>query len=334
MTGGPAASPDDAPEDIPEDSGRPLGFSARPDLQEAVALWRRWLATEKRVADHTLTAYTADVAAFLTFLTGYHGQPPSMNTLGDLTAMDFRAWLAALARDGLIPASRARALSAVRNLFRWLDRSGRLHNAAIGTITTPRSKKPMPRPLTVADAATLLEASGAEPDAPWIGARDRALFTLLYGCGLRISEALGLTRGEAPLGDLLRVTGKGRKERQVPVLPAVNEAVRAYLDACPYAPGPDAPLFVGVRGGPLNPAIAQRQMQHLRRLMGLPDSATPHALRHSFATHLLAGGGDLRAIQDLLGHASLSTTQRYTDVETEHLMAIYANAHPRARAKE
>ncbi len=311
--------------------GQVLGFSAQSDVQDALEQWRQWLAHEKNVSAHTLSAYISDVAGFLTFLTGYHGQPPSMNALGDLKAVDFRAWLAQRAGDGLIAASRARALAAVRNLFRWLDRSGRLHNTAIATLSTPKAKRPVPRPLTEKDAASLLDMAGSEPDAPWIGKRDRALFTLLYGCGLRISEALGLLRKEAPLGDTLRVRGKGNKERIMPVLAAVNEAVQAYLDACPFEPGPDGPLFLGARGKVLQPAIAQRQMQHLRRLMGLPETATPHALRHSFATHLLADGGDLRAIQDLLGHESLSTTQRYTDVESEHLMAVYNGAHPRAR---
>jgi integrase/recombinase XerC len=311
--------------------GSVLGFSARPDVQDALQHWRRWLESEKHVSPLTLEAYTGDVAVFLAFLTEYEGRPPSMNDLGALRAADFRAWLARRAGDGLTAASRARELAAVRNLFRWLDRSGRLHNAAVTTLSTPKVKRPMPRPLTEKDAGTLLNAAGAEPDEPWIGARDRALFTLLYGCGLRISEALNLTRKEAPLGDTLRVLGKGRKERDVPVLPAVAQAVRAYLDACPYDPGADGPLFLGARGGRLNPAVAQRQMQTLRRLMGLPETATPHALRHSFATHLLADGGDLRAIQDLLGHASLSTTQRYTDVESEQLMSVYRGAHPRAR---
>jgi len=315
------------------DAPAALGFSAQPDVQDALFHWHRWLESEKNVSPHTLVAYVGDVSEFLKFLTGYRGRPPSMNELGGLEAADFRAWLAQRAADGLNAASRARALAAVRNLFRWMDRSGRLHNPAIATLSTPKAKRPVPRPLTEKDAATLLDSAGDEPDAPWIGRRDRALFTLLYGCGLRISEGLGLLRKEAPLGDTLRVRGKGSKERIVPVLPAVAEAVRAYLDACPFDPGPDGPLFLGARGKQLQPAVAQRQMQHLRRLMGLPDTATPHALRHSFATHLLADGGDLRAIQDLLGHASLSTTQRYTDVETEQLFAVYNGAHPRARSK-
>ena len=308
-----------------------LGFSAQPDVQEALGHWRRWLESERTVSPHTLTAYVGDLATFLEFITGYHARPPSMNDLAGLGPADFRAWLSKLANDGLIAASRARALAAVRNFFRWLDRSGRLHNPAIGGLSTPKVKRPMPRPLTVIDADRLLEESEKDADEPWVGKRDRALFTLLYGCGLRISEALNLARKDAPLGETLRVRGKGRKERMVPVLPAVTEAVRAYMEACPYRQGPDAPLFVGVRGGQLAPAIAQRRMRDLRRLMGLPETATPHALRHSFATHLLADGGDLRAIQDLLGHASLSTTQRYTDVESEQLMEIYRAAHPRAK---
>jgi integrase/recombinase XerC len=309
-----------------------LGFSAQADVQDALAAWQRWLDSERNMSRHTLSAYIGDVAVFLQFLTEYRGgQPPSLNDLGGLKAADFRAWLAKLAGDGLIAASRARALAAVRNLFRWMDRSGRLHNPVIATLATPKGKRPVPRPLTEIDAGRLLEEAEKDREEPWIGRRDRALFTLLYGCGLRISEALSLARKDAPLGDVLRVTGKGSKERIVPILPAVTEAVRAYLDSCPFDGGPDAPLFVGVRGGPLAPAVAQRQMQHLRRLMGLPETATPHALRHSFATHLLADGGDLRAIQDLLGHASLSTTQRYTDVESEQLMAVYRSAHPRAK---
>lgn len=308
-----------------------LGFSAQPDVQAALADWRRWMEHERNVSSHTLTAYTSDVAVFLEFITGYHGAPPSLNALASLGVIDFRAWLSRLAGEGLIPASRARALAAVRNLFRWLDRGGRLHNPAIGGLSTPKVKRPMPRPLTEVDADRLLEEAEREAEEPWLGKRDRALFTVLYGCGLRISEALGLKRKEAPLGETLRVTGKGRKERIIPVLPAVTEAVRIYMDACPYRQGPDAPLFIGVRGRQLNPAVAQKRMRDLRRLIGLPETATPHALRHSFATHLLADGGDLRAIQDLLGHASLSTTQRYTDVESEQLMQVYRAAHPRAK---
>lgn len=309
-----------------------LGFAAKPDVQDALADWQRWMRSERIVSPHTLSAYAADVGEFLRFTTEYRGgSPPSLNDLAALKAGDFRAWLSRLAMDGLVGASRARKLAAVRNLFRWMDRSGRLHNPAIATLNTPKVLRPVPRPLTEIDTDRFLGEAEQDREEPWIGKRDRALFTLLYGCGLRISEALGLARKDAPLGETLRVTGKGRKERMIPVLPAVTEAVRAYLDTCPFTLAPDGPLFVGVRGGRLNAGIVQHQMQKLRGLMGLPESATPHALRHSFATHLLADGGDLRAIQDLLGHASLSTTQRYTDVESEQLMNVYRSAHPRAR---
>jgi len=311
-----------------------LGFSAREDVCDALAAWQRWLRDERGVSSHTLSAYTADVALFLSFLTEYRGgQPPSLAVLGALEGRDFRAWLSRRAMDGLTAASRARELAAVRNLFRWLDRSGRLHNAAIGQLATPKVRRPAPRPLAEPDAARVMEAAGDEVDEPWIAARNRALFTLLYGCGLRIGEALALDRRHTPTGGTLRVLGKGRKERVVPVLPAVTAAVDAYLDQCPYDPGPDGPLFLGARGKRLAPAVAQRAMAGLRRLLGLPDSLTPHALRHSFATHLLNDGADLRAIQELLGHASLSTTQRYTEVENERLLAVYNAAHPRARKR-
>ncbi|HYC06152.1 MAG TPA: tyrosine recombinase XerC [Azospirillaceae bacterium] len=309
-----------------------LGFSCAPDVQAALEDWQRWLVSEKTASDHTLRAYRQDVAGFLTFLTEHRGRPPSMNELGGAALADFRAWLASRAGDGAGAATRARGVSGVRNFFRWLDRSGRLHNAAIGILASPKARRPVPRPLTVTDASALLEEAEALPDEPWIGLRDRALFTLLWGCGLRIDEALKLNRREAPLAsDTLRVTGKGSKQRDVPVLPAVREALAAYLQACPFGLSPDDPLFVGSKGGRLNGNVARKQMQRLRGLLGLPDTATPHALRHSFATHLLGGGADLRAIQDLLGHASLSTTQRYTDVDAEQLLSVYENAHPRAR---
>jgi integrase/recombinase XerC len=304
---------------------------AAPDLRDALAAWRRWLATERRVAGHTQDAYGADVGVFLRFLAEYRGGAPSLATLGGLELADFRAWLSHLARAGLAAPSRGRALAAVRNLFRWLDRSGRLHNPAVSAVATPRSKRPVPRPLTIADAKLVLDEARDDADEPWIGARDRALFTLLYGCGLRISEGLSLTHRDLPLGDSLRVRGKGDKERLVPVLPAVRRAMDAYLALCPHPALAEAPVFRGVRGGPLNPAQAQKRMRDLRHLLGLPDSVTPHALRHSFATHLLSDGADLRAIQELLGHASLSTTQRYTEVDSVRLMEVYAKAHPRAK---
>ena len=312
-----------------------MAFEAAADLAGALAVWRRWLETERRASPNTLDAYAADVSAFLAFLTGHHGRRPGLADLGDTSLSDFRAWLSQRAGLGLGAASRARALAGVRNLFRWLDRDGRLHNGAVGLVRAPKVRRPVPRPLTETDAADLLEEASALPDEAWIGRRDRALFTLLYGCGLRIDEALGLNRRDAPqaggaVGALV-VTGKGRKQRVVPVLPVVAGAVADYLAACPFGGAGDAPLFVGARGGRLNAGVAQRQMRRLRGALGLPESATPHALRHSFATHLLADGADLRTIQDLLGHASLTTTQRYTDVDAERLMAVYDQAHPRAR---
>lgn len=309
-----------------------LGFAAQADLQDAIGKWQRWLATEKGASKATLRAYNTDLAGFLSFMADYRGRAPGLNDLAALKLADFRAWLSSRAGDGAGAATRARGVAGVRNLFRWLDRGGILHNPAIGALNSPKAKRPLPRPLTAPDAAALLEEAATLPDAPWIGLRDRALFTLLYGCGLRISEALALNRNDLPAGSgNVRVLGKGSKQRQVPVLPAVHAAVAAYMDACPWRLPDDAPLFLGARGDRLNASVARKQMQTLRGQMGLPDSATPHALRHSFATHLLGSGADLRAIQDLLGHASLSTTQRYTDVDAEKLLSVYENAHPRAR---
>ncbi|MFM2042159.1 MAG: putative tyrosine recombinase XerC [Pseudomonadota bacterium] len=309
-----------------------LGFACRPDLDDALQRWFRHLEHEKGAGRHTLRSYRADVAGFLAFLADYRGAPPGLKDLGDLDITTFRAWLSARAAAGVGGNSRARQLSGLRTLFRWLDRSGIVHNPHVEILKGPKVKRPAPRPLSPEDAVLVLDAVGEEGAEPWIGLRDRALFTLLYGCGLRISEGLALNRGDLPAGAVtLRVLGKGSKQRDVPVLPAVTAAVAAYLAACPYPGGRDSPLFVGARGDRLNDAVARKSLQRLRPLMGLPDSATPHALRHSFATHLLSGGADLRAIQDLLGHASLSTTQRYIDVDAERMLAVYDSTHPRAR---
>jgi integrase/recombinase XerC len=308
-----------------------LALAAADDLAAILPRWRDWLAIERKFSDHTVVAYLGDVTAFLGFFAGHRGHPIRLRDLAEAGLADFRAWLARKTNAGASATSRARAVSALRNFFGWLDRSGILHNPKIGALTTPKLPRTAPKPLPVADAAALLEAAETFVEEPWIGLRDRALFTLLYGCGLRISEGLALDRGALPLGESLKVLGKGRKERVVPVLPAVAEAIEAYVAACPYGGGNDAPLFVGAKGKRLDPAIAQKAMRILRSQLQLPDTATPHALRHSFATHVLGGGGDLRAIQELLGHASLSTTQRYTEVETEQLLAVYRDAHPRAR---
>jgi integrase/recombinase XerC len=302
------------------------------DLADAVARWQGWLAGERRASAHTLAAYRRDLAAFFTFL-GDHlgGCEIGIAELAALGAGDFRAYLARRAAAGLERSSTARALSTLRSFFRFLDRRGLARNAALAAVKTPKLPKSVPKALSAADAQTVLDEA-QDARAAWIGKRDVAILTLLYGCGLRLSEALGLKRREGPReAGTLTVTGKGNKTRQVPVLPEVAAAVSAYLAACPYRQAPDDALFLGARGGPLNPRLVQRKMEALRAAFDLPERATPHALRHSFATHLLAGGGDLRAIQELLGHASLTTTQRYTAVDAERLIAVYEKAHPRAK---
>jgi integrase/recombinase XerC len=294
--------------------------------------WVQWLEAERRVAAHTLDGYRRDLFEFLTFIANHQGETPTPAILESLRPADFRAWLAKRTGDGLKRTSIARALSVVRNFFRWCERNGRLTNQAIQSVRTPRLPHAVPRPLSPADARDVIDVAQDITDEPWVGLRDAALFTLLYGCGLRISEALGLTPDQVgDATDTLLVDGKGGKQRMVPVLPVVREAIGAYARACPHRLTAGQALFRGVRGGPLNPGVAQRRMRLARSMLGLPNTATPHALRHSFATHLLAGGGDLRSIQELLGHASLSTTQRYTDVETDRLMAEYRATHPRAR---
>jgi integrase/recombinase XerC len=290
-----------------------------------------WLAHERRGSALTVEAYGADLASFLGFLTRHLGGEPDLGALAALRGADFRAWLAWEANEGRGNATRARHLAAVRSFFRWLARQHGVENAQVRILATPRARKPLPRALTAEQARDVADDIGSLSDSSAQAARDVALFTLLYGCGLRIAEALALNVADAPRpgGEApLRVTGKGSKQRLVPVLPAVREAVGAWLRLHPR-PTPDAPLFLGARGGRLDPAVAQRTLRHYRRLAGLPEHATPHALRHSFATHLLAGGGDLRAIQELLGHANLSTTQRYTAVDTARLMEVWQRTHPR-----
>jgi integrase/recombinase XerC len=310
----------------------PIHFAAAPDLARAVESWRQWLAGEKRASAHTLDGYGRDLAAFLSFLVNHLGGEPGLAALAELAPADFRAFLAFRSGGGLARSSMARTMSTLRGFFKFLDRGGLVHNPAILAVKSPRPPRSLPKPLAADEAIEALATAGELHDEPWLAARDVALFTLLYGCGLRLGEALGLARREAPRGDTMVITGKGRKQRVVPVLPVVRDALAEYLRQCPYPPDAAAPLFIGARGGRLNPGVVQRQMRRLRMLLGLPDSATPHALRHSFATHLLAGGGDLRTIQELLGHSSLSTTQRYTEVDAARLTAIYSDAHPRAKA--
>jgi len=312
-------------------TGQAIEFRGEAALLAAVATWREWLATEHRASVHTIEAYGRDIAAFLDYLADHLGSTPSLADLAGLSAGDFRGFLASRAKAGAARTSQARLMSSLRSLFRFLDRNGYASNPALAGVRTPRPPRSVPKALAVGEALSVVSAAGELDEEPWLAARDVALLSLLYGCGLRLGEALSLTRRQIPRGDAMVITGKGRKQRLVPLLPAVVEAVAAYLKLCPYHPGPDAPLFVGARGGPLNAGIVQRRMRLLRSRLGLPDSATPHALRHSFATHLLAGGGDLRTIQELLGHASLSTTQRYTAVDAAQIGRVYDRAHPRAK---
>ncbi|MBN9086677.1 MAG: tyrosine recombinase XerC [Reyranella sp.] len=309
-------------------------------LAGAREAWRDWLRSERRLSGHTLTAYEHDVAEFVAFMTKYLGAPPTLAQLDKLKPAEFRAWLADRAHQGLARTSTARAFSSVRSFFRFLGKRGLAHNASIAAIQTPKLPRSVPKALSERDMEDLLEQSAAPERETWIERRDAAVLLLLYGAGLRIGEALGLTKGTVggllDAGqDTLAITGKGNKTRLVPLLPAALEALAAYREACPFmkALGPRDAFFLGARGAPLDPAIVQKRVRDLRRVLGLTDSVTPHALRHSFATHLLAAGGDLRTIQELLGHASLSTTQRYTDVDAARLSAVYRAAHPRAKVR-
>jgi integrase/recombinase XerC len=300
----------------------------------AVAAFLAWLAEERRASPLTVKEYGRDLHAFLAFLTPHLGGEPDLAALGKLTQADLRAWLAMQAGEGQINATRARHLSAVRSFYRYLARRHGVANLAPGLLGTPKTRPPIPKALTPSEARGVAEDVGDVSDVAAVQARDTALFTLLYGCGLRIAEALALNVRDAPRpGAALRVVGKGAKERLVPVLPAVQQATDAWLALHPDRQ-PDAPLFSGVRGNRLNAAVAQRTMRAYRDFVGLPAHATPHALRHSFATHLLAGGADLRSIQELLGHASLSTTQRYTAVDAAQLLSVWRASHPRAVVKD
>lgn len=312
-------------------AGGLIPFLGDAPLRAAVAAWRGWLADERRAAAHTLDGYGRDLAAFLTFLSDHLGGEPGLAALADLKPADFRSFLAKRSADGLGRTSMARTMSSLRSFFRYLERNGLVHNPSLGAVRSPRPPRGLPKPLGADEALETIEAASAIQSAPWMAARDTALLTLLYGCGLRLGEALAMNRDDVPRGEVMVITGKGGKQRLVPVLPAVSEAIALYLGQCPFAGDGSAPLFVGARGKRLDPGVVQRQMRRLRALLGLPETATPHALRHSFATHLLSGGGDLRTIQELLGHASLSTTQRYTEVDAEKLTSVYRDAHPRAR---
>ena len=298
------------------------------NAEAALAEFLAWLALERRASPLTVAAYRRDIQIFITFITAHRGEPPLLATLSALRIADFRAWLAKSAADGRGNATRATHLAAVRSFYKWAARHHGINNAQITILAAPRARKPLPRALTQDEATAITRDIGVMSDVAHIQARDEALFALLYGSGLRIAEALALDVRDIPkpgAPPTLRVLGKGNKQRLVPVLPAVMTALRTLLAVHPGGPA----FFAGARGDRLNAAVAQKVLRDFRRLHGLPEHATPHALRHSFATHLLAGGADLRSIQELLGHASLSTTQRYTNVDSAGLMEVWRRTHPR-----
>jgi len=300
----------------------------------AARLLEDWLDLMRGVrgaSPRTITAYRRDVSGFLGFLALHHGGPAGRRALAEITTSDMRAWMARERGRGLSARSLARALSAVKSFYAWLADAHGLEAAAVTATRGPKQKARLPRPVDSEAARALIGTVEAQSLEPWIAARDVAVVTLLYGCGLRISEALGLNQSHAPLPETLRIAGKGGRERFVPVLPVARGAVETYRGLCPFEPGPSKPLFLGARGGALNPRHVQKVMRAARMQLGLPATATPHALRHSFATHLLEAGGDLRTIQELLGHASLATTQIYTGVDQTRLMEVYERAHPKAR---
>lgn len=301
-----------------------------PAARDALQGWLSHLKSLDGKAAHTLTAYARDVTGWLAFLAQHRGGTEGLAALATVPASDLRSWMAAERARGVSARSLARSLSAVKTFTAWLaDRQGADATTILST-RGPKYRRKLPRPLSVDAAAAMIDSVGDQAREDWVAARDVAVVTLLYGCGLRISEALGLTGATHPLPDVLRITGKGNKTRLVPVLPAARAAVARYVQLCPYDLTPSEPLFRGTRGGPLNPRLIALVMEKARMQLGLPSTATPHAMRHSFATHLLAAGGDLRSIQELLGHASLSTTQAYTAVDAARLMEVYEKAHPRA----
>ena len=308
---------------------------AAKDVAVEVARWLSHLGAERRMSGKTVEAYERDARQFLAFMAGHLGGAPPLTELAKLSPQDVRAFMAARRADDIGSRSLMRTLAGVRSFARFLERNGKGKVGALAAVRAPKVPKTLPKPLAIASARQVTDADirAGEEREQWILARDAAVLALLYGSGLRISEALGLARGDVPApgrGDAITVTGKGNKQRMVPLLPQVSQSIADYISLCPYDLPADGPLFIGARGGPLSPRIVQLVMERLRGALSLPDSATPHALRHSFATHLLARGGDLRAIQELLGHASLSTTQIYTAVDTERLLEVYRSTHPRA----
>lgn len=300
-----------------------------PALSAALQTWLQAQSALKGLSDNTLLAYHTDVAGFMAFMTLHSGQRAGLAALARISVSDMRAWMAQQRAQKIAPRSLARKLSAVKNFYVWLAAREGFEPTAVLSLQTPKFQAKLPRPLSEDAALAVVETVELQALESWVGARDVAVVTLLYGAGLRISEALGLKRSDAPLPDVLKIAGKGGKERMVPILEVARKAVDIYLRLCPHPATANSPLFVGVRGGALSPRLIQKAMQQTRLQLGLPSTATPHALRHSFATHLLSAGGDLRSIQELLGHSSLSTTQNYTVVDTARLLEVYKNAHPK-----
>jgi len=301
-----------------------------PALTDALAKWLDHCRALGGASDNTIKAYQADVLTFASFMTLHHGERSGLGPMAKITVSDMRAWMASQRASGVGARSLARQLSAVKTFYRWLSEREGFEPTAVLSTRSPKFQKKLPRPLAVDAASAMIDTIELQSGDSWIAARDQAVVTLLYGCGLRISEALSLTGADAPLPAVLRIKGKGGKERIVPVIDAARDAIAVYLRLSPHPLEPSSPLFRGARGGALNPRIIQKVMEKARMQLGLPATATPHAMRHSFATHLLTAGGDLRAIQELLGHASLSTTQAYTAVDTAHLMDVYNRTHPKA----
>ena len=327
------------PEQISADRGNTVSRAAyitpsmRSDLHDALGEWRGWLAYEKRFSSHTLDAYQRDINGFLVFLIERIGSLPGLADLEAIQRADFRSYLAHRAALKNGRSSIARSLSTIRNLFQWLERRDLIENGVIWSVRTPKVPRTLPRPLSIKEARQVIEEAGAIGGDPWLTTRDAALYTMLWACGLRIGEALGLNRSEAPDGESMVITGKGNRQRLVPVLTIVSERIDAYLAVCPYKLKPDDPLFVGKIGRRLSPGVVQRRLRDLRAKLGMPETVTPHAFRHSFATHLLATDGDIRTIQELLGHVSISTTQIYTEVDDAKIMEVYMRAHPRAHIR-
>ncbi|WP_319533745.1 tyrosine recombinase XerC [uncultured Cohaesibacter sp.] len=305
---------------------------ATTSLRKAQESWLAGLANERRLSEATLTAYDRDLDQFFSFLTEHMGEPADLSHFPSLRPADVRSYMARRRQSGISSRSLARSLAGIRSFVRYLEDRGEATTAPFNAVQAPKYSRSLPKPLTIEKAQRLVNPSESLASEPWVSARDSAVFLLLYAVGLRISEALALTLRTAPLPgqNAMTVTGKGNKQRRLPVLPVVQTALADYIERCPFELEPDEPMFRGVRGGPLSPRVVQKTIETLRGALGLPDSATPHGLRHSFATHLLANGGDLRTIQELLGHASLSTTQSYTEVEMSELMSIYQKAHPRS----